>query len=297
MTITVQRFVPTIPDPKERIKVIIDTDAANEIDDLYAIALAIRSPKRFLIEGFVATHFAASRGPEGIDMSCAVIHELMEEAGVKGRYPVMKGGDPMRYPGAPSQSSGAEFIIDKARQSSPSEPLWVIGLGAATNLATAVLLAPDILPLVRYVFHARCEYLWPERTVQYNICGDIIAAKTLLESRVPLVWFDTGTHICASYETTREKLAGLGRLGKYLHEYRDRNAYFRQEGKGFFDLGDIAYLIKPDVCKSEIVPAPALTRWMYFDQDAQNGEMLRVYDINAQETWEILYDRLDERGQ
>lgn len=62
------RLVPQIPGPPGvRIRLVINTDAANEIDDLYAIAPALRSPDRFEIAGFVATHFAPAHFGSKID--------------------------------------------------------------------------------------------------------------------------------------------------------------------------------------------------------------------------------------
>ncbi len=55
-----QRLVPDLPPTDRQFKIVIDSDVANEIDDLYAIALALRTPERFAIAGFVATHFAAA---------------------------------------------------------------------------------------------------------------------------------------------------------------------------------------------------------------------------------------------
>ena len=97
--------------PGERIPLLIDTDVANEIDDLYAIGLALRSPDRFDIAGFVATHFAAARGRETIAESYAAIREVLEAAQVD--YPVAMGGDPLCYPGEPRE--GGRFLIQTAR--------------------------------------------------------------------------------------------------------------------------------------------------------------------------------------
>src|SRR5689334_8354311 len=75
-----ERAVPQLPPPGERIRVLIDTDAACEIDDLYAIALALASQDRFKIEGFVAAHFGDSGGPQGIEKSAAAIKTVQEKA-------------------------------------------------------------------------------------------------------------------------------------------------------------------------------------------------------------------------
>ena len=45
------------PPPAGPLRVVIDTDAANEIADHYALALALGCPDRLKIEGIVAAHF------------------------------------------------------------------------------------------------------------------------------------------------------------------------------------------------------------------------------------------------
>jgi hypothetical protein len=56
-----------IPPQGQQIRVVIDSDAKNEIDDLWAIALALLAPERFKIEGFVAANFDNSRPEGGLD--------------------------------------------------------------------------------------------------------------------------------------------------------------------------------------------------------------------------------------
>jgi inosine-uridine nucleoside N-ribohydrolase len=170
--------------------------------------------------------------------------------------------------------------------------LWILVLGAASNTASALLQAPDISDRVVVMFHGRSEETWPERTTQFNVFGDIIAAKTLLESRAPLVWFDTGTRICASMSTTERSLAPIGRLGRFLHDYRSRRADFQRPEKGFFDLGDTAWLLRPDICKVETIPVPTLTRWMFFDHEKTHGEMLFVSTIDVEQTWRLFFSQL-----
>lgn len=291
-----ERIVPIIPDGKEKMRVIIDTDVATEIDDLYALTIAFSYPERFQIEGVVAAHYSGNGPANSRELSFEMLKLLMEKAGKTGAFPIAMGSHPMQYANTPNESGGVDLIIEKARESSPEDPLWVIGIGAGTDLACALLKAPDIIPNVRYVFHARSEHTWPERNVQFNVYGDIIAAKTILESEVPLVWFDTGTYICASYEETKQKLAPLGELGKFLHEFRDRDPWFCQDDKGFFDMGDFAFLYNPAWCKSEIVDAPEMTRYMYFNHNHKHGKMMRVYDIDAAATWNLFYEGLKRRG-
>lgn len=290
------RLVPELPPAGERIRLVIDSDAANEIDDLYAIALAVTSPERFEIEGFVATHFAASAagadGPASTEKSYQAIKELLEVAGLAGHYPIARGAHPMQYFGWPSEGEGVDFLLERARAGSPERPLWVVALGAATHLASVIGRDPSIAPRVRFVFHARSPETWPDRSVQYNVKGDVTAARTLLASAAPLVWFDTGTNLCRSFEETARTVAATGVLGRYLHEFRQRRPYFMRPDKGFFDLADIAWMLRPELCREEVVPAPTMDHCLFFDHTKTHGRMRRVYEIANDPTWDLLCERL-----
>lgn len=292
MNDVLHRIVPKVPGPGQRIKLLIDTDAANEIDDLYAVALALAAQDRFDIKGFVASHFASRAGPESISQSYDVLVELFAAAGVEGQFALRRGSHPMRYPGVPEPGEGVELIIEHALRCSVEDPLWVVCLGAASDLASALLIAPEITDKVRLLFHGRSETTWPHRTEQFNVYGDIIAVKTLLESRAPLLWFDTGTHLCADMETTRTQLAPIGQIGRYLHEYRHRAGWLQAPDKGFFDLGDIAWLIDPSLCTVQEIDAPELTRWMTFRPTCRFGRILHLGSIRVEATWKLFYERM-----
>ena len=290
------RVVPELPPVERRMRLLIDTDAGTEIDDLYAIALAVASPERFQIEGFVATHFATKtvgrEGPDSIERSVEAVEAVLQAAGQSGRYPITRGAHPMQYFGWPSEGQGVDFIIERAHAGTSSDPLWVVGLGASTNLASAICKDPTISDKVRLVFHCRSAETWPERSVQYNVKGDVTAARTLLESNAPLVWFDTGTQLCRTFEETAATLAPTGRLGSYLHEFRLRKPYYMLPTKGFFDMADIAWMLKPELCKDEVVAAPSMDHYLFFDHQKTHGRMKHVYEIENAGTWDLLCRQL-----
>lgn len=292
--VKVDRIVPQLPPKDQKLRLMIDTDFANEVDDLYAVALALATPERFSIEGFIATHFNNScPGPESIGKSYALLGEFLETAGFGGKYRVARSAPPIAYYGYPSEGDGVDLIIEQAHAGSETDPLWVVGLGASTNLASAILKDPTILPKVRYVFHARSNYEWPERSVQFNVKGDIHAARTLLKKWVPLVWFDTGTDLKCSMELGEKYIASAGAMGRFIHEYRKQYDWMSID-KGFFDMGDIVWMIDPDLCKSETVYAPTMDESMFFDQKQANGKMLRVYEIDNDASWNLLFKNLAE---
>ena len=293
MPVQFDRIVPAPPQAGQKIRLIVDTDFANEIDDLYAVALALSAPDRFSIEGFVLTHFNNENGgPDSIDKSFDLFACFMQVSGYAGRYPMKRSAPPTMYYGHPSDGEGVDFIIERAHAGSADDPLWVVCLGASTNLASAILKDPSIKPKVRYVFHARSNHTWPERSVQFNVLGDIHAARTLLREWAPLVWFDAGTQLKISMEHSADYISATGPMGKFIHEYRFVHPYYQTLDKGFFDMGDIAWLIDPGICKSEIIYAPAMDPHMFFNHAVQNGKMLRVYDIDSNAAWNMLHERL-----
>jgi len=54
------------PPPAGSIRLIIDADAADEVDDQYALALALGSLDRFRLEGLVAPHFGDAGGAAAV---------------------------------------------------------------------------------------------------------------------------------------------------------------------------------------------------------------------------------------
>ena len=131
-----QRKVPQIPPKDQRLRVLIDSDAKNEIDDQWAIALALLSPERLDIEGFVGANFSNSfsEGPDSVEQSVREIELLLDKAGMAGRCPVVPGSHPMRYPSEPSPSEGVELIIERAMAGSPGR--WTTWSGRGCGVRT-----------------------------------------------------------------------------------------------------------------------------------------------------------------
>lgn len=291
------RVVPQIPAKDHVIPVIIDSDAKNEIDDQYAIALAILSPERFEIRGFVGaqydqTLYRSQRGKDPVEASAAEIEHVLKLAGVEGRYPVYRGSHPMQYHTVAMSSAGVDFIVETARKHSPKNPLWVIGLGAATDIASAILTAPEIMKNIVVYFHGRTR--WPESAYNFNVYGDFKAAQLLFHAPVPLVLFDTGTDLVASMEETEKNLCGYGALGTYLHEYRKTNPYFMQKDKGMFDLGDITALADPGIAGWEVEQCPEVDYDFRYLFKNSLGRILRCYHVDKDRSFGLLYSKIQK---
>ncbi len=283
------RRVPELPPTDARIRVIIDTDAGCEVDDQYAIALALLSPERFRIEGFVSQQWGS---PDTLDRSVEEIGRVIEKAGMAGRFPVHRGAPPLQWIDVPERAEGVDFIVETALTSDPQDPLWIISLGAISNVASAYLTEPAIADHVRLLWHTRSQ--WPVRGANFNILGDLNAARRVFSSDLPLVMFDTGTYLRWTMEESEQRIKPHGALGEYLHAIRAALPYARAYEKGFFDLGDVALLVDPSLGEYDAETAPSLGTDSNFEFYRPQGQVLRVHHIDRRGTLDLLCRKLAE---
>lgn len=290
------RRVPVIPPKERKLRVIIDADAHNEIDDVWAIALALLSPERFQIEGFVAANYDNANegaGPRSIATSAETIHALLEKAGLAGKIPVKLGSAPMRYQFEPSESEGVDFIVEKAMASTPEDPLWLIGLGAATDIASAYLKEPRIADRVVVFWHGRTQ--WPQKATNFNVHGDVRAARRLFHSDLSFVLFDTGSRLFCPMEESAQWVE-MGGLGRYLHEFRFKGEWYQSSTKGFYDLGDIASLLDPSLGTWAVVSCPEVEWDLTYQFRDTKGKILRCAGIDRDGTFALFTRKLKASG-
>jgi purine nucleosidase len=129
--------------PERQVRVIVDTDAACEADDQFAIVHALLTPK-LDVRGITAAHFGEMFGPSaaGQDSSFAEAVHIVSLVGsevrvVRGAYRAIPDDV------TPVDSEAARFIVDEAMRSD-ERPLFVLNQGPLTNLASAVLMEPSI---------------------------------------------------------------------------------------------------------------------------------------------------------
>ena len=203
---------------RSRRRLLIDADTANEIDDLYAIVRALLEPE-FEVVGLSSAQWSHRLSPpETVQQSQRLneqLLDLLERRDIPhplGAEMIMGkpwGGD------EPRDSPAAQLMIREARRMPPGEKLTIASLGAVTNVASALKLAPDIIPKVAcYVLSGRFyadRGVWDKN--EFNLRNDLNAANFLFDTEglelhvMPVnILFDFTLRL----EHVMERLAGAG---------------------------------------------------------------------------------------
>ncbi|CAG7636577.1 Pyrimidine-specific ribonucleoside hydrolase RihB [Paenibacillus solanacearum] len=273
---TDEKRIRRLAPPEGKVRMVLDTDTFNEIDDQFAVAYALASPERLQVEALYAAPFlnALSSSPgDGMEKS---YHEIVKICGLFGRLPdgfVYKGSDQFMPDAAtPVQSEAVSDLIARARASSDEDPLYVVAIGAITNVASAIRLEPRIIDKIVVVWLGGHALHWPN-CQEFNLRQDVHASRTVLDSGVPLMLVPcsgVASHLITTLAETNQFLKDQGPIGNYLCDTfeqcrKDHFAYSRV----IWDLSAVAWLVAPASVPSSLVHSPVITssdavyRWSF----------------------------------
>lgn len=306
----VQRLEP----PNGRVQVVVDTDAANEIDDQFAIAYAVLSPERVAVEALYAAPFQRPaprhKDPglpwftvspaEGMARSHDEILRVVGALGVDDLATRVLCGSEAWLPDArtPVPSPAAEDLVAQARaRSADAEPLYVVTLGAPTNVASALLTAPDIAGSVVVVWLGGNGSWWTPGA-EYNVEQDLHASRVLLDSGVPLVHvpcYQVTEKLMTTHEEVERRVRGRGRIGTYLADLYRGFDHHSARMKQLWDLGPVAWLVQPGWCPSVLTRSPVLHHDLTWGQDPARHLIREVRDVDADAVLTDLFAKLPSR--
>ena len=196
-----------VPEEK-KCRVLIDSDTACEADDPYAIAYALLSPK-LIVRGIIAEHFTQ---PGSMEKSLAAARKVVNAMHLD--TPVYAGQE---GPDDPALSEGAEQIIREAMREDP-HPLYILCMGALTNLARAIREKPEITGRLTAVTIGGHPYEEEIPWREFNFGNDPAAANDVLRSDAPLwqIPSDVYGSIRVGITELQERVRPCGEIGAYL---------------------------------------------------------------------------------
>ncbi|MBS01215.1 MAG: nucleoside hydrolase [Gammaproteobacteria bacterium] len=292
--------------PEGRVRLVIDTDTYNEIDDQFAIVHALLSPDRLDVEAIYAAPFFAERAPkprstgpgDGMEKS---YDEIVRVLGLMGRSAdgrVYRGStEYLPDDATPAPTSDAvEDLIARARSS--EETLYVMAIGAITNVASAILAAPDIVDRIVVVWLGSHASWWPH-TKEFNHFQDVPGVRALFGSGVPLIHIPcmgVASHLLTSPAEMRDQVAGRTAIGDYLVELVETYEYRREHAwsKVIWDIACVGWLLDPKWVPTQLTHAPIAQDDGTFSYSKRRHLIQQAYFVVRDAVYGDLFGKLRE---
>ena len=281
------KILETLKAKKGIVKVILDTDTYNEIDDQFALVQMLFSQNRINTLSINAAPFSMndrSDNPEkGMELSYVEIFRLLEKIDFKKNNFVFKGST--KYIGfdkKPINSPAADNIIENALRCSENDPLYVIAIGAITNVASAILKEPEIINKIVVVWLGGNALYWPENN-EFNLKQDIGGAQVLFDSGVSLVLVPckgVTSHLISTVPEIEKYIEPHGEVGKFLAmRFKEYNNNHKGWSKEIWDMAAVSWVLNEEWAPTNIAPSPILLDDKTWTFDENRHPIKIVYEI------------------
>ncbi len=241
--------------PKHPVDVVLDTDTYNELDDQFAIAYLLNKGDRLRLKGFtVAPFYYAPKVKdiaEGVQKSKEEILKILRLMG-REEYndKIYEGGSCfLKDENTPVDSPAARFLIAQSKGYSKREPLYVIAIGAITNVASALLLDPSIADRICVVWIGGSSLGW-WCNCEFNMYQDYAAVRVVMSAEVPFVQIPAQgvmTEFCTSQYELEHWIKGKNAVCDYLYEnsvqIASQNTTCKAWGRVIWDVIAVAWLL------------------------------------------------------
>lgn len=287
---TFEQRIKNMSVPEGMIDVVLDTDAYNEIDDQFAIAYLLKNKQKLNTKAIYAAPFLNPRSEspaDGMEKSYNEIFKLLDL--MNENLPVFKGSEKfMDDENTPVVSDAARDLAQRADGYSPEKPLYVVAIGAITNVASAFLLNPRMAENTVVVWlggHAR-HYT---NTREFNMYQDVAASRVVMSSGVPFVQLPCMGVVSAFTISKPEieywllnKTPLSDYLGKNSIDAAERYARGTAWTRCIWDVTAIAWLLndKNKFMSSRIVPTHLSSYDHYYTESPDARPMRYIYDIH-----------------
>lgn len=290
---------PGRPQGDRRTKVLVVNDLGGDPDGLFALAHQVLC-ESINLRGIVGSTLGggnAARAQAGNQEHPSVVatNNLLSAMGLQGKFKVVPGAlSVMTDRSVPLDSEGARLIIEEARACTPAQPLFVCVGGSLTDVASALLLAPEIAPNMIVVWIGGQEYPFghpdpwggiSER--EWNLQLDIPSVQVVFNDSDVRLWQiprDVYRQCLYSFSSLDAHILPMGKGGKSLAESFSR--YRQRSQKEVYVMGDSPLVLvsslqsyfQPDTSSSDFVQtaAPYITDEGLYDF-SREGRQIRVY--------------------
>lgn len=292
-----------------KVDVILDTDAYNEIDDQYAIAYLLKSSDRIRVKGICAAPFyglpvnlKSDSAADGMKKSYDEIFRILKLMGQEELMQhVYRGSENfLTAEEIPVPSEAADFIAGAADEYSVDNPLYIVAIGAITNVASALLLNPGMKEKAVVVWLGGHADYMPD-TYEFNMMQDVAAARVVFGSGIPVVQLPCAgvvDHFATSRWELEHWLKGKNELCDYLLNITVEEAEGYAAGKPWtrviWDVTAVAWLLNDGerFLRAALKPSPIPEYDHHYGSDPTRHLIQVVYHVNRDALFEDLFGKL-----
>ena len=301
--ISEQERIKKLEPPTGKMKFVFDTDTWNEIDDQFALIYAILSEDQIDLQAVYAAPFKNKRSKSAGEGMVKSYQEILRILKMFNKAP-----DGFAFEGSPEflvdldnphRSPASLDLIQKAMKTPIGDPLYVVAVGAITNVASAILIEPRIIERIVVVWLGGHAHHWPD-TKEFNLWQDPNASNVIFDCGVPVVQFSVMGGI--SHLTTTPAEIDLyvkekGKLGKYLDEIFDEYVTGYARSKVLWDMSAIGYLIDPSWTPSYLTSSPYVAENGEYTFNKHRHQIRYVYYINRDQLFGDFFKKLEMYSQ
>ena len=280
------------------VSIILDTDAACEIDDQFAIAYAVRAAEagELVLEGIHAS-LSGKNTAEGMERNYQEILTVLDRLHSPAYTEKALRGCTEKFTGEPVMSDAVKNLIRAAKDESREGPLYVVAIGGGTNIANALKVAPEIIENIVLVWVAGTSLHW-SNSMECNLYRDTAATEYIFQSGVPMV-------LLPAYTVIAELRTTIFELEHYLKDKNDICDYLldlvrnyhggeRVEGtawsKVIWDVAGVAYILRPGDFMTRLEATPSFT--YHWGSNPQKHRMRIASSVNRDAVFMDLFRKL-----
>ncbi len=286
--------------------VVLSTDVGNEVDDQWAITYLLTNPH------FDVLGITSAQAPSLPDPSAHATYEFLVDVvehrlGMSVHPPLLEGSSvPLKGDRKPQASEAMSFIIQASKQYSKENRLTILTIGAATDVASAMLEDPSIVDRIRIVAMGFTD-LSENGGKEYNVQNDPRAWQVILRSSVPVV-IGAGNvcraNLALRFGEAAALLSGHGAIGSWL--WAEYKAWYFRNVKPLrvndfskpwiiWDIITLCYLERMTEEKS--VPRPVLGDDLSFEPGKTGGDITWITKVDSAKLWSDFVERIDAYQQ
>ena len=284
--------------------IILVTDCGAEMDDQWALANLVLIPE-FDVRAVVTTHTGKNQilAAPTAETSARIVREVLDRMPLRAHPVVIPGSNVPLSSRTPIRNADVWRIISESRTFKPDRRLTVLAIGAATDIASALLIDPSLADRIEIVAMGFSE--WPKGRDHFNVANDPNAWQVILDSDVPVTVGDetvTLRHLRMTSNRAHTILDPAGDPGHYLagllDEWLAKNPKIAVQVTGdeklwaVWDEVVVAHML--GMTKTEQHERPKLRADLSFDQSAKHGTITWVTAIEEERLWADLADRLQK---